>query len=69
MIIMYIIKTPELQSQIDKIGLDIIKRRIRDAMDEYMTEGILTCICGNCIEPDGECYCGEPNPLILAGMI
>ena len=32
-------------------------------MEEFNQHGYITCICGNKIEVDGLCECGEPNPL------
>lgn len=36
---------------------------------EIMNESAYTCICGERIEPDGECGCGAPNPLMELGLI
>lgn len=38
-------------------------RSIEDYLLQIIIDGYYTCECGNNVEPDGECYCGIPNPI------
>jgi len=40
---------------------------IHTALRECEEKGFYTCECGNAVEADGKCYCGEKNP--LSGLV
>ena len=42
---------------------------VEECMLEVVMNGYYTCSCGNYVEADGECYCGEQNPILEAGLI
>jgi len=42
---------------------------LESMLKEITENGYYTCSCGNHVEPDGDCYCGRPNPLKEAGLI
>jgi len=45
-------------------------QQIEDILSQVEEYGCFPCPgCGNPIEPDGECFCGAPNPLIEEGLI